>query len=133
MNCSKCLNNIEGNETYCPHCGAKINDNYKSQIHSLNTGTGHKLRDVSAIIGFVFGICTMSHFLLFLLVAASSYDDGIVFIFLTLMVGVPGIIFSAMGAKSYFYSIKAKFGLIISTVDVAIVIIIFILLALQYA
>lgn len=123
MICKKCGADISRDAAYCPVCGEKqgstekrnnesIFEKYGSQAKEIHCESSYKLdagydsraRKAFAIIGLVLGILT----LLFCVALFS-------FVFL----GIPALIFSILGIKSYKRG-SAMTGLVLTLIGIAI-------------
>lgn len=99
MKCLKCGYEVEGNARFCPVCGAEIYNPIETECNTLPKQA--KCWSVFAKLGFGFGLAG--------LICSWIYTLGIV-------IAVHGIIFSALGLRSYEFGSKAKTGLILGIV-----------------
>ncbi len=129
MKCTGCGVELLDTAAFCPYCGAK-NENRvffepEEPVESVSNTVvveDKKVWQVFANLAFIFGLISIiSSGLSFLLAFdAANYGIAVLLIAVAWELGIPGIVFSILGKKSPSKRKKAKTGLPLNIIAIAV-------------
>lgn len=105
MKCSICGNEVTNDVVFCPICGSKIEKDIIEEVSTAEKPRNAKVWDVFAKLGWGLGLAG--------LICSWIYTLG-------LSLAVPALVFSILGKKSFKFANKARGGMIMSIIAIAV-------------